>query len=76
MKTHLIDTLLLVPRSRSSAKVKVKYQGHISLRNGRGGGISVSQTHLVLLLHTQELTLYQMTNFRFFQIETVCRQQF
>ena len=30
MKAHLIDTHLLVPRSRSSAKVKVKYQGHIS----------------------------------------------
>ena len=30
MKAHLIDTHLLVPRSRSSAKVKVKYQGHVS----------------------------------------------
>ena len=30
MKTYLIDTHLLVPRSRSSAKVKVKYQGHFS----------------------------------------------
>ena len=30
MKAHLINMHLLVPRSRSSAKVKVKYQGYIS----------------------------------------------
>ena len=30
MKEHLINTHLLVPRSRSSAKVKVKYKGYIS----------------------------------------------
>ena len=30
MKAHLIDTHLLVPRSRSSAKVKVKYRDHVS----------------------------------------------
>ena len=42
MKAHLIYTHLLVPRSRSSAKVKVKYQGHVS---GCFRGISVSQTH-------------------------------
>ena len=29
MKVHLIDTHLVVPRSRSSAKFKVKYEGHI-----------------------------------------------
>ena len=45
MKAHLIDTHL-VPRSRSSAKVKVKYQGHVSQKMGVLGGISVSQTHL------------------------------
>ena len=28
MKAYLINTHLLVPRSRSSAKVKVRYQGH------------------------------------------------
>ena len=32
MKEHLIDTHLLEPRSRSSAKVKDKYQGHISIK--------------------------------------------
>ena len=34
MKAHLIDTHLLVPRSRSSAKAKVKYQGHVSEKMG------------------------------------------
>ena len=47
MKAHLIDTHLLVPRSRSSAKVKVKYQDHVSQNMGVSGGISISQTHLV-----------------------------
>ena len=34
MKAHFIDTHLLVPRSRSSTKVKVKYQGHVSQKMG------------------------------------------
>ena len=34
MKAHLIDTHLQVPRSRSSANVKVKYQGHVSQKMG------------------------------------------
>ena len=37
MKAHLIDTHLLVPRSRSSAKVEVKYQGHVSQKMGVSG---------------------------------------
>ena len=40
-------TFLLVPSSRSSVKVKVKYQGHSFRENDRCGGISVSQTQLV-----------------------------
>ena len=32
MKAHLIDTHLLVSRSRSSEKVKVKHQGNVSQR--------------------------------------------
>ena len=40
-------TLFLVPKSRSS--VKVKYQGHSFRNNGRCGGISVSQTQFVHL---------------------------
>ena len=47
MKAHLNDTHLLVLRSRSSSRVKIKYQGHISQNNGHFGGISASQTHLV-----------------------------
>ena len=48
MKAHLINMHLLVPRSKSSAKVKVEYQCYISRKNCRFGGITVSQTHLVL----------------------------
>ena len=39
MKAHLIDTHLLVPRSRSSAKVKVKYQGHVAQNMGVLGAL-------------------------------------
>ena len=53
MKANLINTHLLVPRTRSSAKVKVEYQGHnsglLKKKNGGFGGISVSQTHVVLI---------------------------
>ena len=49
MKAYLINMHLLVPRSRSSAKVKVKYKGFIKKKkNGRFGGIRVSQIHLVV----------------------------
>ena len=34
MKAHVVDTHLLVPGPRSSAKVKVKYQGHFSQKMG------------------------------------------
>ena len=51
MKAYLINMHLLVPRSRSYAKVKVIYKGYISKKNGRFGGIRVSQTHLVFLLN-------------------------
>ena len=39
IKVHLIDTHLLVPRSRSSAKVKVKFQGHVSQKMGVSGAL-------------------------------------
>ena len=42
-------TLSLVPKSRSSVKVKVKYQGHSFRKKNEGGGIRVSQTHVVYL---------------------------
>ena len=47
MNAHLIDTHLLVPRSRSSAKVKVKYQGHVSQKMGVSGALVFHKTHLV-----------------------------
>ena len=39
MKAHLINTHLLVSRSRSSAKVKVKYQGDVSRKMGVSGAL-------------------------------------
>ena len=49
MKAHLIDTHLLVPRSRSSAKVKVKYQGHVSQKMGVSGAL-VFHKHILFSL--------------------------
>ena len=46
MKAHLMDTHLLVPRSRSSAKIIVKYQGHIS-QNMTLSGASVFNKHIL-----------------------------
>ena len=48
MKAYLINMHLLVQRSRSSAKVKVRYKGYISQKMAISGGIRVSQTHLVI----------------------------
>ena len=48
MKTYLINMDLLVLRSRSTAKVKVKYKGYISQKMAVSRGIRVSQTHLVV----------------------------
>ena len=42
MKAHLIDTHLLVPGP--SAKVKVKYQGHISQKMGVSGALVFQNT--------------------------------
>ena len=47
MKAHLIDTHLLVLRSRSSAKVKVKYQGHVSQKMGISEAL-VFHKHILL----------------------------
>ena len=46
MKAHLIDTHLLVPGSRSSAKVKVKYQGHVPQKMGVSGAF-MFQKHIL-----------------------------
>ena len=47
MRAHLIDTHLQVPRSSSSAKVKVKYQGHVSEKMAVSGALVFPKTHLV-----------------------------
>ena len=49
MKAHLIDTYLLVPRSRSFAKVKVKYQGLVSQKIGVSGAW-VFHKHILFIL--------------------------
>ena len=48
MKAHLINTHL-VPRSRSSTKVKVKYQGHVSQRISVSGAL-VFHKHILFKL--------------------------
>ena len=47
MKAHLIDKHLLALKSRSSAKVKVKYQGHVSLKMDVLGAL-VFHKHILL----------------------------
>ena len=47
MKAHFIVTHLQVPRSRLSAKVKVKYQGHVSQKMGVSGAL-VFHKHILL----------------------------
>ena len=47
MKAHLTDTHL-VPRSRSSAKVMVRYQGHVSQKMGVSGAL-VFHKHILLI---------------------------
>ena len=54
MKAHLIDTHLLVQRSRSSAEVKVKYQGHISLKIAFSGALMI---HKHVLFSRQFLSI-------------------
>ena len=60
MKAHLINTSLLVPKSRSSAKVKVKYKGYISQKNGHFGGIHVSQTHLAITYKLSSTNVFNL----------------
>ena len=56
MKAHLIDVHLLEPRSRSSAKVKVKYQGHVSQKMGVSGAL-VFHKHILFFffLHLEKI---------------------
>ena len=52
MKAHLIDTHLLVPRTRSSAKVKVKYQGNVSQKMDVSGTL-VLHKHILFQIFSK-----------------------
>ena len=56
MTAHLIDTHVLVPRSRSSAKVKVKYQVHVSQKMGVSGAL-VFHKHILFYQLTPSFSL-------------------
>ena len=58
MKAHL-NTHLLVPRSRSSAKVKVKYQGHVSQKMGVLGAL-VFYKHILFCIMIGVFTEYRL----------------
>ena len=49
MKAYLINMHLLAPRSRSSAKVKVKYKGYISQKMAVSGAF-LFHKHILLNL--------------------------
>ena len=53
MKAHLTNIHLLVPRSRSSANVKVKYQDHVSHKMGVSGAL-VFHKHILFYLILNE----------------------
>ena len=53
MKAHLIDKHLLVPRSKSSAKVKVKYKDYISPKKAVLGHLCFTNTSCFPLYTSQ-----------------------
>ena len=75
MKAHLIDTHLLVPRSRSSVKVKVKYQGHVSQKMGVSGAL-VFHKHILVFwvffhkpeVHNKEENENPRSDYTFFAV--------
>ena len=70
MKAHLIDADLLVPRSRSSAKVKVKYQCHVSQKMAVSGAL-VFHKHILFLHGLKKQVRTTRANFsRFCCLET------
>ena len=61
MKAHLVNTHRLVTRSRSSAKVNVKYQGHVSQKMGVLGALVfffflMENTHSTCFRHPSNLS--------------------
>ena len=67
MKAHLIDTHLLVPRSRSSGKVKVKYQGHVSQKMGVSWVLVFHKHILIFLLTVQQMKFGMLPNWKHLQ---------
>ena len=65
MKAHLIDTHLLVPRSRSSAKVKVKYQGHVSQKMGVSGAFTNTSFFNISTDDSMSRISYKLDNWKF-----------
>ena len=65
MKAHVIDTHLLMSRSRSSAKVKVKYQGHVSQKIGVSGAL-VFHKHILFLGWSKYMVVWLKFNDSFF----------
>ena len=53
-KAHLINTHLLGPRSKSSAKVKVEYQGYISKKIAVSGAL-VFHKHILFLFQLHKI---------------------
>ena len=72
MKAYLID-VHLVPRSRSSAKVKVKYQGHVSQKMCVSGALVFHKHFLSCFFLCQLFTTEQ--NFGLVKIESICRRE-
>ena len=68
MKAHLIDTHLLVPRSRSSAKVKVKYQGHVSQKWVFRAHLCFTNTSCFTMFSSLPKTILQILSHIFFVI--------
>ena len=62
MKAHLINMHLLVPRSRSSAKIKVKYKGYISQKMAVLGAF-VFHKHILFLTVIREKDNFLVDNF-------------
>ena len=63
MKAHLINTHLLFSKSRSSAKVKVKYQGHVSQKMGVSGAL-VFHKHILFYLIPAMISEYLLEKSR------------
>ena len=63
MKAHLIDAHLLVPLSRSSAKVKIKYQGHLSQKMGVLGAL-VFHKHILSVKEKEKFKILKSYRLR------------